>query len=89
MKCLIVAVFGMTLLTDACFAMESPVPTTDPFFKEPTERSIVLQTLDGKRVKAVISHKDALELKLKAGTKFELFSIEPYRKIWKNTRQRP
>lgn len=84
MKCLLSAVLAITLFTNASFAAETPEPKPDPFFKEPTDRAVVLQTLDGKRIKAVISHQDVMQLKLKPGAQFELFSIEPYRKIWKN-----
>ncbi len=87
MKCLLTTALAMmTLFTGEGFATETPAPTQDPFFKEPTDRSVMLETLDGTRIKATISHQDVSQLKLKPGVQFELFSIEPYRKIWINSK---
>lgn len=82
MKCLLVTAVAAILLTGAGYAAETPAPTGDPYFKEPTDRSVMLQALDGTRIKATISHQDISQFKLKPGVQFELFSIEPYRKIW-------
>lgn len=76
----------MTLLTGSNFAAVTAAPATasDTFFKASTNRAVTLETIDGKRIKAIVSHEDASQLKLKPGAQFKLFSIEPPRKIWKN-----
>lgn len=85
MKWIIARVFTLILLTGISFA--AVTPALDPFFKEPTNRTVMLETSDGKKIKALVSHQDATQLKLKPGAQFKLFSIEPARKIWKNRKE--